>query len=238
MTRHGHEKPDAGGARSRIERLLASVADEARLTRRIDLISARFVGLPYAQNPLGGGPGLPEALTVSFDSFDCVTYMETALALALSADAGGFLDTLRMLRYEGGQVSWHKRNHYMTDWVGNNVAAGLVINLTAGPLAVEVSRRLSVIKALPERDVSFLVYRKQTLPSFAPAVETGDLVLFASAKRNLDFFHTGLAVRRGGALLLRHATRSAGAVVEEPLEDFLRRFRMSGVVLLRPVERA
>jgi hypothetical protein len=74
------------------------------------------------------------------------------------------------------------------------------------------------------------------MASIAPQIETGDLVLFASAKRNLDFFHTGLLIDRDGEIVLRHATRSAGAVIEQPLPEFLSRFRMSGFVLLRPVE--
>jgi hypothetical protein len=202
----------------------------------MDRFSEAFLARPYTVNPLGGAPGQPERLTASLEGFDCVTYIETVLALALSHDAKEFYDLLGRVRYEDGEVEWHKRNHYMTAWASNNEAAGFVSNVTNGPLAEGVSRRLSVVEGLPPEQVAFNLYRKQKIDSIAAQIKTGDLILFASAKRNLDFFHTGILVEREGGLMLRHATRSEGSVVQQPLTDFLRRVRMSGFVLLRPVE--
>jgi len=222
---------------SEVESLLAATASEAHTSGRIDLISKAFIGRPYAVDPLGGGPGQPESLTAALEAFDCVTYIEAALALALSRDADGFLDILSRVRYENGEVDWRKRNHYMTDWARNNEQAGFVRNVTDGPQATGITRRLSVVEGLPAKHVVFQVYRKQKIESIAPQIVSGDLILFASAKRNLDFFHTGLLIARDGEILLRHATRSAGLVIEQPLSEFLGRFRMSGFALLRPVDR-
>lgn len=238
MTGQALTTQDSALNSSEIEALLASIEKGADLSARLDRFSEAFLARPYVVNPLGGGPGQPEVLTASLEAFDCVTYMETVLALALSLDAQEFLDSLRRIRYEGGEIDWNRRNHYMSDWVANNESAGFVRYLTSGPLAQTVTRRLSVIRDLPPKQVSFGLYRKQKIASIADQIETGDLILFASAKRNLDFFHTGLLIARGREIMMRHATRSEGLVVEQPLPDFLSTCRMSGIVLLRPVGRA
>jgi len=66
-------------------------------------------------------------------------------------------------------------------------------------------------------------------------VETGDLIFFVSTRTTLDVFHTGLMVRREGTPLLRHATRTAGAVIEQRLDEFITTNMMAGFFLLRPL---
>jgi hypothetical protein len=48
-------------------------------------------------------------------------------------------------------------------------------------------------------------------------------------------FHTGILIHRDDRVLMRHAKRSAGKVVEQDLADFLKRNRMSGFILARPL---
>jgi len=45
-------------------------------------------------------------------------------------------------------------------------------------------------------------------------------------------------LRDGERLLMRHASRSQGGVVEQELSSFLKTNRMAGVILARPVEQA
>ncbi len=220
-------------AATEIARCLQLVADTDGLAARIERLSKEFIGRPYAINPLGGGAGLPEHLSVSLTSFDCVTYMETVLALALSRKVAEFADYLRRIRYHKGEVSWASRNHYMVDWWQNN-AAGFILNLTTGNASVEKHRRLTAVRELPAEDVRFRVFPKHNLSHVRKLIKTANFVCFASTKKNLDVFHAGILIRQTDAILLRHATRSKGAVVEQPLSDFLQAHRMSGIILLRP----
>lgn len=206
------------------------------LAQRIDKISGHFLGRPYAPNALDSPTGQGETLTASLDSFDCVTYMEVVLALSISSSARGFLDAVRLIRYEGGQVAWSCRNHYMLDWARNNEARGLISNITDGEGVIEKTRRLDAVKGLPAREASFKCFPKRRLPLVKKIIETGDFILFASTRKNLDVFHTGLLIKSDGEILLRHATRSKGKVIEERLADFLSANRMSGMILLRPLE--
>jgi N-acetylmuramoyl-L-alanine amidase-like len=218
-----------------IETLLAA-AGEGSLGRRIDRLSARLLGRPYLVNPLGGGPRQRETLSDAVNGFDCVTFVESVLALAWARDRRGFRRTLRRLRYRGGRIGWTTRNHYMTGWAKENSARRLLEDLTRGPGTVVRQRKLSVVAGLPARRVRFRCFPNRQLPRLAERLSTGDVALFASTRRDLDVFHTGLLVRGPHGLLLRHATRARGAVVEEALASFLEAQRTSGVILLRPRE--
>ena len=216
-------------------RLLNQFRAANEFGERLERISAHLLESPYLNNPLGGGPDVQESLVIRFDGFDCVTYVEMVLALAGSRTADEFSDALREMRYIDGKVAWHSRNHYMLDWIKNNQRRGIVKNITNGPPTVTKTRRLSLIKELPAKTVTFRVFPKQALTRIRRLLETGDITLFASTRRNLDVFHLGIIIKRGEDLWLRHASRTAGQVIEQPLANFLKAQRMSGIILLRPL---
>ena len=215
--------------------LLNACRDIDEFGRRLERVSAHLLGSPYLNNPLGGGPDEQESLVIRFDGFDCVTYVETALALACARDADQFADRLREMRYSGGKVDWRSRNHYMVEWIKKNQRRGIVKDITDGPRAVTKTRRLSIIRELPARTVTFRVFPKRALAHVSRVAQTGDVALFASTRRNLDVFHMGFIIRRGDKVWLRHASRAAAQVVEQPLAEFLKAQRMSGIILLRPL---
>ena len=224
------------GGTSIARALLEECRSIGDLTERLEAFSSRFLGLPYINNPLGGGPGCQESLVIRFDGYDCVTFIETVLALARSRTESEFVTALRQMRYEGGNLAWHNRNHYMTDWIRKNQDRGLVRDITRGTDAVEKMRRLSLIKDLSPKEVTFQVIPKLKLARLRSMVATGDLLLFASTRPNLDVFHLGMAIRRAGdAVVLRHASRSAMRVIDQPIQDFLKAHRMSGIILVRPL---
>src|SRR5688572_6109213 len=138
--------------------ILKPLAKEGDLAKRIEAISGQFIGCPYVVNSLCGGHDFPEQLVVKLDGFDCVTYMETVLALALAETVEQFKETLIRIRYKNSEVVWQKRNHYMVDWWRNNERQSLVQNLTRGSQAGEKTRELNLIKGLPKRRVTFRVF--------------------------------------------------------------------------------
>jgi Protein of unknown function (DUF1460) len=60
------------------------------------------------------------------------------------------------------------------------------------------------------------------------------LIFFASTRKHLDVFHAGIIVRDRDKVLMRHASRSQGGVVEQELNGFLKANRMTGVIVVRP----
>jgi hypothetical protein len=58
--------------------------------------------------------------TAFLDGFDCVTYLETILALTRASNVDDFIEWLRKIRFDQGRIRWERRNHYMTLWIRNN----------------------------------------------------------------------------------------------------------------------
>src|ERR1700674_2446721 len=105
-----HAQP-RGLSRRRVEQLLSKTRYESSINSRIDLLSRRFLGRSYKPNPLIGSADTAEVFTASLDGFDCVTYIETILALACASNVDDFIEWLRKIRYEQGLVEWERRNH-------------------------------------------------------------------------------------------------------------------------------
>ena len=203
---------------------------------RIEVLSRHFLGNPYKTNPLIGSSDTPEVFTASLDGFDCVTYIETILALARASTADEFSKWLRKIRYEQGCVAWVHRNHYMTAWIRNNVKEGLVRRLpVSAKAALSRSRVLNVVPGLRPERIRVKCIPKPSIQRIEPSLQTGDLIFFASTRKNLDIFHGGIIVRDGRRLLMRHASRSRGFVVEQAVHEFLKANRMAGVIVVRPI---
>ena len=217
-----------------VEQILKDAAGEPGLGKRIDRISELFLSRTYIEGSLGGGAELPEQLRISLSAFDCVTFMESVLGLAVTRTIDEFIDAIRRIRYKDGEIDWRRRNHYMVDWASNNEVGGFIKNITSGPFAVEKTCTLSLIAGLQPKTTTFLYFPTHSCGKVAGLIETGDLIFFVSMKNTLDVFHTALLVKRERVLLMRHATRTAGAVIEQDLIEFMSRNEMAGFILLRP----
>jgi len=218
-----------------VQGLLSKTKSYRSAGSRIEVLSRHFLGQPYEINPLIGSAEVPEVFTVSLDKFDCVTYIETILALALSSSVSEFSQWLRKIRYQGGRVDWKKRNHYMTGWIRSNLRSGALrsLNLPDVPVVFR-DRILDVLPGLPAVRTRVESIPKPSIARLTRHVKTGDLIFFASTRRHMDVFHCGILVREGDRLLVRHASRSRGGVVEQPLDEFLKANRMAGVIVARP----
>lgn len=89
------------------------------MTKRIDWISKQFIGVPYVLGSLGEGP---KALYDQFpqyrvDGFDCDTYVNTVVSLALASSLPSFQQCIKKMRYTKGKVSYIHRTHFTAlDW--------------------------------------------------------------------------------------------------------------------------
>ncbi len=218
-----------------VRKTLARVRSGSEIGTRIAAFSEQFLDCPYKKNILIGTVDEKEVFTASFDDFDCVTYMETVLSLARASTPDEFIENLRHIRYADGIVDWKKRNHYMTTWIRNNIRAGVVGDRTLGPGVVERRRCLSVLNGLPERTVRVRSMPKRYFMRRQRDVQSGDLIFFASTRRDCDVFHCGVLIR-GDIVRMRHAPLSRGHVVEQDLAEFISVNRMSGVIVVRPWE--
>ncbi len=101
----------------------------------VQAVGRHFRGRPYRTGTLDAPT--TETLVARFDGFDCVTFVETALALARGAQASdttyaGFARRLAEQRYRGGgPVGYCGRLHYFTEWIADNATRGHVRRLGA-----------------------------------------------------------------------------------------------------------
>ena len=110
-----------------------SGAGDAISGARIAAVSAPWLGRPYRLDPLGEGVGAvidpdPRWRT---DAFDCLTFVETVMAVAATAEVPAAREQLRRIRYRDGQVEFAARNHFPeADWLINNEQAGFIQDVT------------------------------------------------------------------------------------------------------------
>ena len=201
----------------------------------MDVLSRHFLGHPYQPNPLIGSADTVEVFTASLDGFDCVTYIETILALSRASNVDDFTEWLRKIRYERGRIQWDRRNHYMTLWIRNNVREGIIrpVSMPAVPI-LRMERVLNVVPGLDPQRARVKCVPKPAVPRLERYMQSGDLIFFVSTRKHLDVFHAGIIVRDGKKVFMRHASRTRGFVVEQELTEFLKANRMTGVILVRP----
>ena len=78
--------------------------------------SAKLLGRPYQRNPLGEGSQayFDQAPSTRLDAFDCQTYVNTVLALALTKKDEAYQNWLTRLRYHALPPRFLSRNHFVS----------------------------------------------------------------------------------------------------------------------------
>lgn len=100
---------------------------------RLRAICQYFKGRPYQLWCVGDGERgkfnqKPQYRT---DYFDCMTYMNTCLALAFSKDILSFKTNYRQIQYRQGEC-WFERNYFFeSDWVSHNQRQGFISRSSA-----------------------------------------------------------------------------------------------------------
>ncbi len=204
-------------------------------------------GTPYRPHTLegylrsGGSPVGREPLTLSLTQFDCVTLVESCLAVARVADGRGvptwerFGREIELMRYRGGERrGYASRLHYFSEWISDGEKRGLVRDLGAELGGVVDARPLRFMTehrgsypalshgavfhemAEVERRLGHSprrVVARRRIPEVADRLETGDVLGFATSIGGLDVTHAAFAYRDArGTLRVLHAPLSGGVV--------------------------
>ena len=210
-------------------------------------IGRTFVGAPYVPGTLEA-PG-PERLIVNLRTFDCVTFVESNLALARTIknheqpSFAGFKRELQRIRYRGGAIDeYRSRLHYFSDWIDDNAAKDVVTNITADLGGVRDPRPInfmttnadkyrqladaSVRDQIAQQEQQLSARARYVIPenriaSAASKIQDGDVIAAVSTLPGLDIAHTGLALWVNGKLHLMHAplVGSHVEISEVPLAD-------------------
>jgi hypothetical protein len=214
-----------------------------RVAVRVGELAAGTPYVPYSLEEYlrNGGSPLQEPLTISLAHFDCVTLVESCLAVARLARSDEaptwkrFGQEIERMRYRGGKrTDYASRLHYFSEWISDGEKRGLVKNLGQELGAGEDKRPLRFMTehrqeypALAndsmfddieeiERRISRTprqVVAVERIPQVAPRIATGDVLGFATRISGLDVTHTAFAYRdKEGTLRVLHAPLSGGVV--------------------------
>ncbi len=211
---------------------------------RINFISEKFLGTPYAGSTLTGDINHPEVFTIDLEGMDCFTFIDYVEAMSLSRSFPEFKEALRKIRYRDGVVAFPNRNHFFSDWpVYNSEYIRDATSDIGGEKAVGVPKSLNLkgdgtyyLPGIPV--VNRMIYY---IPSSALDVSvlsklmTGDFVGIYTEKDGLDASHTGIVIKRNGKAFLRHASSKEKnqKVVDEDLSEYMK--NKPGLIVYRPV---
>jgi len=210
---------------------------------RINLISEKFLNVPYKQSTLMGSIEEREVFVINLDGMDCFTFIDYVEAMRLSGSFGVFKENLRRIRYQSGEVDYRKRNHFFTDWAEFN--RWHVLDITG---EIGGNKTKKIIKMLNEKEdgtclLQGIMPRKREIAyipvceinvSVVDAVMTGDYVGIYSELPGLDVSHVGIIVKKGKTFF-RHASshEQYRKVIDQPLDEYIE--KKAGLVLLRPI---
>ena len=239
-----HQRLAAWAGALRAEGLSRPGAPLGRAATRVGKLAA---GTPYVPATLeaylraGGSPSGTEPLTLSLTRFDCVTLVESCLAVARAAAGEGapswerFAREIERMRYRGGERrGYSSRLHYFSEWIADGEKRGIVRSLGAELGGVEDLRPLrfmtehrgsypALADASVFREIAAMEQRlderprrvvpTDRIPDVASRIESGDVLAFATAVPGLDVSHAAFAYRGGdGMLRVLHAPLSGGVV--------------------------
>lgn len=208
-----------------------------------------LLAAPYLASPLGEGDGPDPDPRFRLDAFDCMTLVETAIALGSASSLEEARAALDDVRYRGTAALASRNHEMLSQWIPANAAKGWIADAApriAGPLARLVEKEYTAdswaavrsagraVRGLPRSRLPIgrfgvHVVAPADVPAIAGRIPDGTIVLAVRADapdRATRVTHAGLVVAApGGRRFVRHATssRGVGRVIEEPLERFVRR---------------
>lgn len=229
---------------AKVERLLMAASRLPADSNRVLFFAHSLIGTPYEAGTLEGKK--KEQLVVTLGSFDCMTFVETVIALAwcdrLSQQTfADYCDKVRVIRYRNGIVdTYASRLHYFSDWVEDNSRKGILrertdeleVNYRLLSLnfmtvhadlypALQDASILDSVRAVEKRWESYRMpyVAKEALNASADTLNIcdGDILALTTLKEGLDVVHVGFACWIHGKLHLLHASSLKGEVLLDSL---------------------
>ena len=207
-----------------------------------------FIGRPYVAHTLEVND--EEQLVTNTEQLDCTTLVENVAALTLCAYRNlytwrDFRNALVEMRYRRGILNGYtSRLHYVSDWIDDNTAKALVVEVQSPTPPFTATQTLDVhymsqhpqaykaLKAHPAmtaaikaQEDSLTGRQYRYIPkaevgntkAMRSAVRDGDIIAITCSKPGLDIAHLGFAVWREDGLHLLNASQLHKRVVEEPM---------------------
>ena len=227
----------------------------------IQNVGLEFLNKPYKKNILDACyPN--EALNATLKGFDCVTFVETVLALRedfsdKQPKYNNFLNHLIKWRYKNNTVQCANRLHYFSEWIDYHESRKELRNITkeiGGEIVYKTFEFMSsnrykynflkdeimfqniMVCENYLKKMPFYSIPKQNIPLIESKIKTGDIIGITSARASIDIDHVGFAVVENNQVHLLHASKYLKRVVKtkETLKKYINRHKHhSGIIVLR-----
>ncbi len=222
---------------------------------RLATVSHLFLNKPYYLGPLGEGLSgqYDQYPLYRVDAFDCLTFVETVLALSEADNLNSFKQNMKSIRYQNGRVSFVTRNHFTDlDWNRNNQRQGILKDITMTfhnehqqPVAkiarTDINKpgwyqhfsdnKIRLVVSSPveqHKRLHALKNQGQRLLSQLSTIRYVPLTaLFDSTGKPSNYLFQQIP---DGVLMFRNASTIKGRVVDQPLIDYLRDARQSPTI--------
>lgn len=227
---------------AKISAILSKAKEIPELGERVVAITQEFIGTPYVGFTLNLPP--EEMLYVNTSGLDCLTFVETVIALAKGADSktpslNDYLNNLQSIRYHDGKIDGYpSRLHYISEWSIDNSRRGNFKEITADcDLAQQrvktinfmtknrnlypAMKEVEVYEAIkrneaPLKDLHYFIIPTSQVDKAAKGfLKSGDIVAIETTKPGLDVSHVGVVKVKNGIPYLIHASSKYKKVVND-----------------------
>ncbi|MFZ1704164.1 MAG: N-acetylmuramoyl-L-alanine amidase-like domain-containing protein [Saprospiraceae bacterium] len=184
-----------------------------------------------------------ELLVTHQNGFDCVTFVESVLAITLEQFKWkdlSYEEIITLLRYRDGLMTdYSSRIHYFSEWLlqseCNDLGKNMSLVLGGSYKTLNLSVITSHLKNNPgkpsfrfydkiaasERRLSTIKFPyipKNSILKINSKLENGDLVAFSSSTEGLDIHHVGFIFIRNKKTYILHASSKSGKVEVSTLD--------------------
>ena len=202
------------------------------IQKDITKLSAKFLGVKYVSKTLSNYEidTSKENLIINFDALDCFTFIDTIEALKNSDDKNEFKQNLINTRYKDGEISYHQRNHFFSDWLDSHKVQDITCKLGQCEKTIKyLNKDEKYLKEIPtkKRDISYIKSNiiDKTL------LKNGDYVGIYTDKKALDVTHTGIIIKKFGKVFIRHASSLEKRIIDSELLEYTK--NKLGVIIYR-----
>ena len=199
-----------------------------------------FLHAPYVAGSLDKND--TERVVINLREFDCVTFVETVIALANTTASGdlsfdNFASQLKLIRYRNGVIDgYDSRLHYTSDWVYDNVKKEILSETGQQLGGVSETKTIDFMtshrtayRALETDDEmlerirnmedrinargGFYYLPKEKIGQSEANIPHMAMIAFTTSVKGLDTTHTGFAYQKNGKLTFIHASSAKNKVV-------------------------
>ena len=236
---------------------------DKELGLRMKEVTQPLLGKPYLLNGIGEMQEPDPDPIVRYDAFDCLTFVEEALSLALGETPEQIDQIRKGLRYGDGEIVYENRNHFMvSQWIPNAIEKGYLKDIThtlgeTHVVSKTITRRtwerwrgrrhfFLQTDQFPVGTYRLGVLSLDTAFGAISDIPEGALVVVVRQSNPYNpvwITHLGFVVRHSDRdVRIRHATKMSGGVVKEHyLKWYFEHIRlylapMEGILVLMPQE--